>query len=247
MTPSQCRAARALLNWSQDDLELAARVSKKTITDFERNQRDQQVRTIEAIRAALVSHGVIFISPDKAGGEGVRRRASMPRLFRRDDVEHRGWIAFGFDYKEGRYIGFVRYGALASIALDNLSPLEVFDRDTARILLCAAEKVDEGRFDPEGRVLIDRGDIPPVMFDPSVEFDASSRRGLHLICRRPFVTGEGILIDAVDYNGYNLTTRSGKTRTFLNLRANDADHNAIDVTAAALEGAFIISEKIEQK
>src|SRR6185312_2187429 len=138
MTPSQCRAGRALLNWSQDDLEIAAGVSKKTIADFERNQRDQQVRTVEAIEAALVSHGVIFVPTDNGGGEGVRRRASMPRLFRRDEVEHREWIAFGFDYKEERYVGFVRYGALAGIALENLSPLEVFDRDKARILLAAA-------------------------------------------------------------------------------------------------------------
>ncbi len=243
MTPSQCRAGRALLNWSQDDLETAARVSKKTIADFERDQRNQQVRTIEAIEMALTSHGVIFISAN-GGGEGVRKRASMPRLFRRDDVEHRGWVAFAVDYKEARFTGFVWYNALAGIALDNLSPLEVFDRDTARILMCAAEKIDEGQLDPDGRVFIERSDMPPVAFEPSTEFDGNSRLVLHLICRRPFATANGIRIDAVDYNGFRLTTRSGKTRTFLKLRAGDGDHDAVDVTAAVLEGAFIISERV---
>src|SRR5665647_1417979 len=106
ISPSQCRAARALLGWSQDDLETAAMVSKKTIADFERDQRSQHGRTTEAIEAALVAQGIIFI-PQNGGGEGVRRRASMPRLFRREDVEHRNWVAFAFDYKQNRVTGFI--------------------------------------------------------------------------------------------------------------------------------------------
>src|SRR5260370_8552348 len=116
MTPAQCRAARALLNWSQNDLEIAARVSKKTIADFERDQRSQQARTIEAIEVALTAHGIIFI-PQNGGGEGVRKRSSMPRLFSRYDVGHPEGVAFGFDSKQNRITGFITSHPLTSIPL----------------------------------------------------------------------------------------------------------------------------------
>ncbi|WP_332844176.1 helix-turn-helix domain-containing protein [Roseomonas populi] len=71
MTPAQCRAARALLNWSQDQLEAAAKVARKTIADFEREARTPYDRTLAAIRTALEAAGVEFISED-GGGPGVR-------------------------------------------------------------------------------------------------------------------------------------------------------------------------------
>lgn len=164
ITPAQCRAARALLGWSQDDLQRHSRVAKKTIADFERDVRYPQSRTSDALKATLEAFGVVFI-PQNGGGAGVRLRIAMPRLFRRDDVPDRNWIAFAFDYKDKRHIGFVAYDALAQIALDNLSPLEVFDRDKERVLLCAAEKADKGDFDPNGRVLIRPGELKPVEFN----------------------------------------------------------------------------------
>jgi DNA-binding XRE family transcriptional regulator len=242
VTPTQCRAARALLNWSQDDLEIAARVSKKTIADFERDQRSQQSRTIEAIEVALTAHGIIFI-PQNGGGEGVRKRSSMPRLFRREGVGHREWVAFVFDYKQNRTTGFISYQALSSIALANIEPLTAFDRDVARILMCAAEKFDNNDFDPEGRVLIVRGDLAPVEFDASIEVDPKQRVPLHLICRRPFISSNGTQIEAVDYNGFRTATASGMSKLFLKLHPGDADHDAIDVTSEAAAGAFIMSER----
>ncbi|MDI3307687.1 MAG: helix-turn-helix transcriptional regulator [Acetobacteraceae bacterium] len=73
MTPAQCRAARALLNWSQDQLEAAAKVARKTIADFEREARQPYDRTLAAIRAALEAAGVEFIE-ENGGGPGVRLR-----------------------------------------------------------------------------------------------------------------------------------------------------------------------------
>lgn len=72
-TAAQCRAARALIGWSQDELEAAAQVAKKTIADFERQARQPHSRTLDAIRTALETAGVIFI--DQNGeGPGVRLR-----------------------------------------------------------------------------------------------------------------------------------------------------------------------------
>ena len=73
LTPAQCRAARALLNWSQDQLEASAKVARKTIADFEREARTPYDRTLAAIRVALEAAGVEFI-PENGGGAGVRLR-----------------------------------------------------------------------------------------------------------------------------------------------------------------------------
>jgi transcriptional regulator with XRE-family HTH domain len=67
LTPAQCRAARALVNWSQSDLETAAKVAKKTIADFERELRQPYPRTVDAIRAALEAAGVEFTNGEAPG------------------------------------------------------------------------------------------------------------------------------------------------------------------------------------
>ncbi|WP_128970728.1 helix-turn-helix domain-containing protein [Bradyrhizobium tropiciagri] len=242
ITPSQCRAARALLGWSQEELETAARVSKKTIADFERDQRNQQARTIDAIEVALNSAGIIFI-PQNGGGEGVRKRGAMPRLFRRDDVEHREWVAFAFDYKQQRFTGFVSYQALVGIALSNIAPIAAFDRDVARILIAAADKVDKSDFDPEGRVLLTRNDLPPIEFDPNVARKTIGRTRLHLIGRRRFTAVTGAVVDPIDYNGFRVRFGDGSTKTYLKLRAGDGDHDALDVSAEIVAGFFIVSER----
>ena len=74
MTPSQCRAARALVSISQDDLAKAASVAKATIAAFELDQRQPYARTLTAIRAALESAGVEFLA-ENGGGPGVRLRS----------------------------------------------------------------------------------------------------------------------------------------------------------------------------
>ncbi len=69
--PEQCRAARALLGWSQADLAARAAVAKQTLVDFERGARTPYDRTLADIRAALETAGVEFIA-ENGGGPGVR-------------------------------------------------------------------------------------------------------------------------------------------------------------------------------
>lgn len=71
MTPAQCRAARATISMSQDELAAKSGVAKATIAAFELGQRQPYARTIAAIRAALESAGVIFID-ENGEGPGVR-------------------------------------------------------------------------------------------------------------------------------------------------------------------------------
>ena len=67
MTPTQCRAARALLDWSQPQLAETAGVGLSTVVDFERERRNVSARAVRSIRLALENAGVMFL-----GGDGVR-------------------------------------------------------------------------------------------------------------------------------------------------------------------------------
>jgi transcriptional regulator with XRE-family HTH domain len=158
ISPSQCRAARALLGWSQEDLERHAGIAKKTIADFERDARSPHERSNKALQSTLEAHGVVFI-PQNGGGAGVRLKLPLPQLFRRNDVPERNWIAFAFDYKNRREVGFVYHDALAKIAPDKLKPIQVFDRDEKRILVVAAKKADCDERDDTGRVHIKGADL----------------------------------------------------------------------------------------
>ncbi|AMJ63038.1 XRE family transcriptional regulator [Bosea sp. PAMC 26642] len=73
LTSEQMRAARALLRWEQKDVANASGVSLPSIKRLESKPGPlaAQDRTVEAIRAALVSGGVEFI-PENGGGAGVR-------------------------------------------------------------------------------------------------------------------------------------------------------------------------------
>jgi len=73
MTPEQCRAARAMLSISQDDLATVTGVSKRTIAGFEMGANSPYARTISTIRQALESAGVVFL-PENGNGPGVALR-----------------------------------------------------------------------------------------------------------------------------------------------------------------------------
>ena len=73
-SPSQIRAARALVGWSQTEVATAAGLSIPTV---KRAESDGGIRVSEdaviAIGSALRKAGVEFIS-EKGGGAGVRLR-----------------------------------------------------------------------------------------------------------------------------------------------------------------------------
>ena len=73
MTPSQCRAARGLLEITQSELATAADLGLSTIVDFEKRRRVVSVEAVDAIRAALERAGIEFIDQN-GGGPGVRLR-----------------------------------------------------------------------------------------------------------------------------------------------------------------------------
>ena len=78
ITPAQCRAARALLKWTQEDLAARCDVSVTTIRTFETEATAAYARTREILKATLEVAGIEFIdegeAPTSAGGQGVRLR-----------------------------------------------------------------------------------------------------------------------------------------------------------------------------
>lgn len=71
LTASQCRAARALLDITQQALAEAAGVSESTIVDLEKQRRDLSTAKQQAVRHALERAGAVFID-ENGGGAGVR-------------------------------------------------------------------------------------------------------------------------------------------------------------------------------
>jgi transcriptional regulator with XRE-family HTH domain len=73
ISPSQCRAARGLLDWSQLELAKRSRVGIVTIRQLEGGLHQPRPATLQVVRQALESAGVEFID-ENGGGAGVRLR-----------------------------------------------------------------------------------------------------------------------------------------------------------------------------
>ncbi|MCB1784225.1 MAG: helix-turn-helix transcriptional regulator [Alphaproteobacteria bacterium] len=82
MTPSQCRAARGLLNWSQPELARRCSMHKQTISNFEAERSTPSNTSLEKISRVLENGGVEF-GPDNA--------VSLPQI-KIIKLEDRGWF-----------------------------------------------------------------------------------------------------------------------------------------------------------
>jgi transcriptional regulator with XRE-family HTH domain len=70
--PEQCRAARGLLNWTQNQLAAASGLSRSTIKDFERHRHALNRSSEELLLNALLRGGVELLpAGSDAQGMGV--------------------------------------------------------------------------------------------------------------------------------------------------------------------------------
>ncbi|WP_420334930.1 helix-turn-helix domain-containing protein [Roseibium sp.] len=67
----QCRAARAWLGWSQDDLAEKAECARRTIAAFEQEKSVPFDRTLRDIQKTLEDAGITFLM-DGAQGIGLQ-------------------------------------------------------------------------------------------------------------------------------------------------------------------------------
>src|SRR5262245_38545947 len=94
LTSSQCRAARGLLDWSQQRLADAAGVGIVTVRQFEAGRGEPRRATLTVIEQALTAAGVEFTNGNQ---RGVRLR-QIPEAERvASDAE-----AKSIDQKRGR-------------------------------------------------------------------------------------------------------------------------------------------------
>jgi transcriptional regulator with XRE-family HTH domain len=78
ITPAQCRAARALLDWSQQELANRAGVGIVTVRQIEAGSTEPRRATLVVVRQACEAAGVEFID-ENGGGPGVRLRGRPKR------------------------------------------------------------------------------------------------------------------------------------------------------------------------
>ncbi|WP_296022196.1 XRE family transcriptional regulator [uncultured Agrobacterium sp.] len=75
ITASQCRAARAMLDWSQETLVEGADIELDILCAFEHGHSKLDLELQDRLRAALEEAGISFIDDNQtsaAGGPGVR-------------------------------------------------------------------------------------------------------------------------------------------------------------------------------
>jgi len=90
ISPAQCRAARALLGWSQGDLAASASVAVSTVADFERGHRSPVANNLDAIFQAFERADIRFTS----GGAvvGVAPRQNLTSLVPAPQLKPVRWV-----------------------------------------------------------------------------------------------------------------------------------------------------------
>jgi transcriptional regulator with XRE-family HTH domain len=76
ISPSQLRAARALLNWSRPDLSRLSGISEPTLHRFENGLNEPEIRTANKLFEVFDKHGVEF-----SDHQGVRFKANEIEIY----------------------------------------------------------------------------------------------------------------------------------------------------------------------
>ncbi len=165
--PSQVRAARALLDWSQDVLANMSKVSISTVRDFESDRRDPAPENVAAMRDAFVKAGVRFFPLDEECGPGVRLEIDVPIITRRPT--HESFETHNLPF-EVRWRGKTVFVFLPSAVLDDLDRenrrndagyAASFIKNEPNILQKTARALYAGRADQHGRLQLRSRDFFP--------------------------------------------------------------------------------------
>lgn len=91
ITGAQCRAARALVEWSRDNLASSSNVDALVIEEFEHKINTPDDEVCNALQIALENAGAVFIG-ENGGGIGVRLKLNRSEVRRIGVLENEGGI-----------------------------------------------------------------------------------------------------------------------------------------------------------
>ncbi|KQV20817.1 hypothetical protein ASC97_28665 [Rhizobium sp. Root1203] len=92
MTGSQCRAARALVEYSRDRLAASSGIRTEIIEMFERKLDNPDEASVDTLRSALEHAGAVFLPDGETGGIGVRLKFNRSETRRIAILEGEGGI-----------------------------------------------------------------------------------------------------------------------------------------------------------
>jgi transcriptional regulator with XRE-family HTH domain len=159
--PAQIRAARALINWSQENLADAAGVALTSVRDLEAEKRTSESGTSVNVRDALVNAGIEFLPGTPEGGPGVRLIANRPNLIKRPSVSSMmKWDGMGVEveFRGKTFNAFISREALEDLGgLKGTEPPEiwvkVFEAEQGNVLDAIRMAFEQNdRWDERGRL-----------------------------------------------------------------------------------------------
>jgi transcriptional regulator with XRE-family HTH domain len=169
--PAQIRAARALLNWTQEALAKAAEVAVTSIRDLEAEKRPSESGTISKVRDALENAGVEFTAGSRDAGPGVRLVLKRPNLVKRPTASSMmKWegMPIEVEFQGKTFTAFLSREAIEDLGgLKGTEPseewVEVFDEEEGNILDAIRKAFGQkDRWDDRGRLHVSGRHFPKL-------------------------------------------------------------------------------------
>ena len=91
ITSAQCRAARGLLDWSQQELADKANIGIVTVRQLEAGKHEPRKATLDVVRRAFEAAGIEFID-ENGGGPGVRLKKAAQEAHANADLTRRCYL-----------------------------------------------------------------------------------------------------------------------------------------------------------
>ena len=141
ITNKQCKAARALLNWTKSELSEKSEVNINVISRFERGTQETSAEKVSAIKLAFLRNDIEFI-----GKSGVSIKEDTAELISGSDCTQQLWkkILNSFNEEEGGEVlvthvderrGLTKHGEALNDYLEQLQSRGI----TERILSCEGD------------------------------------------------------------------------------------------------------------
>lgn len=120
ITIEQCRAARGLLDWTQQELADACGLSKTAINNFEKGHSDIKNESLKAIRLAFESADIEFLE------DGLRRKSDTARVLTGPNALSELLVDIGSTLGPNEELLFLQAGSgpKSTLALISTTPLK---------------------------------------------------------------------------------------------------------------------------